>query len=87
MLRPRRWKGLVGGHTASQGQCLDQNLGLLAPSTSMPRVGLVLLCQTDKKELLPHLPNLPHLGTPMCGGPCPAGPSEKGSSSLPRGHP
>lgn len=43
------WEGLVRGHLLGGGQCLDQNLGLLAASTMKPRVRLFLLNQTAKR--------------------------------------
>lgn len=48
-LRPRNWEGFVGGYAISWRQRLDQNLGLLASSTSKPGVRLLLWNQTAKR--------------------------------------
>lgn len=41
---------MLEGSLSKSRQCLDQNLGLLAPSTSKSRVGLVLLLQADRRR-------------------------------------
>lgn len=71
---------MLEGSLSKSRQCLDQNLGLLAPSTSKSRVRLVLLHQADQRRSC-------HLTNSICLKVWWALPSEKDSSYLPRGHP